>query len=227
MNLFSKIGLPDLVTFNKDLTDFLGPLAPLVVTLFNGLAFLLIMLLVARLSVIAIRAILEFNKEGSSMEGGSHSGLLIASIRSGVEAFLIALVGFLVISAGPNLLYFLAQSTAKTLTVQQTDYLPQFAGPFAGLVAAAQTAVSLGVIVLAIWFGAKIWWSALSAAGLAKASGAGQTPGSMGALNDAAKKTAILAVMAIAAFLTVRFGPQLFFQIIHGSSSLINTQLVP
>lgn len=216
MNLFSSF-LPDLVTLNPALTDFLGPFAGLVLTVLNGLAFLIIMLLVARLSTIAIRAILEFNNEKTD-----HQGVLGAAIRSGVEAFLIAVAGFIAISAGPNVLYYLANQVSTNLVAKETDYLPQFAGVFAPLVVSAQNLVSLGVIILGVFFGAKIWYGALSKADYLKI-GPDAEGGQMGRLADAAKRSAILALLIILAFVTVNKGPQLFFEVIHGTSNLVNT----
>lgn len=213
-NLFNP-PLPDLIGLNTELHTFLGPLAPLVITMLNGMAFLIIMLLVVRLSIIAIKAILVFNDEKLD-----HAGALSTAIRSGVEAFLIALAGFLVISAGPNLLYYFATSATTGLLAKETDYLPSFAGPFAGLVAAAQNVVSLGVVILGVFFGAKIWYGALAKADYAASSGSGS--GQMGALNDAAKRTAVLALLVIMGFALVLKGPQLFFSVINGGSGLIN-----
>lgn len=223
MNLFENLGIPTLVRLDPRLLEFLGPLASLVTTLLNGAAFLITILLVVRILIIAFHAITAFHNPEKA--GFSDSGeLLLQSVRSVAESFLVALVAFLVVAQGANLLYYFAVSIGKTLIVDpKKDYLPQFAGPFAGLVAAAQSAVSLGVIVLGAAIAIKKWWDALSATRLSK-SGRGNSQFQI--LNDTIRDTAILAVAVVAAFIVVRYGPNIFFDILSGGTKLISTPSV-
>jgi hypothetical protein len=219
-NLFASAGLPTIVTLDPQLIEFLGPFASIVSTLLNGLAFLIVILLVMRIVLIAGYAIREFREKDVNGEE-----VLVSAFRSGVEAFLVAAVAFLTVANGANILYFLARKTGDALIVDpKKDILPQLTGPFAGLVAAIQNLVALGIIVGAAFLAGKIVWEGLSATRYNR--GDGRIKSDFAILQDTVKKLAYLAVLTIIVFVTVRFGPSIFFGILFDTKNLITQPTV-
>ena len=212
-----------LVRLNDAVCATLGSgLSTLVVTGLNTMALGIVLYLGLKLVSIGLSALAAFNggekttdKEGKTTVTPINEGDIIrGTILSLAQVILIAVFGYLIVANGVNLLYEAGASVVGGFKPDGSgfDWL-NFTGPFKGLAATAQIFLSVGVVVFGTFLMGKSWWGYLGKSGYA---GAGSGAMKMDLLRDAIIRTAAIGLVTVMAFFAIRFGPNLFADLIFG-----------
>lgn len=212
-----------LVRLNDAVCSTLGSgLSTLIVTGLNGLALGIVLYLGFKLVSIGLSALAAFNgggksvdKDGKTVPVAVNEGDIIrGTVLSLAQVILIAVFGYLIVANGVNLLYEAGASVVGGFKPdgEGFDWL-NFTGPFKGLAATAQIFLSVGVVVFGTFLMGKSWWGYLGKSGYSGASSGGMK---MDLLRDAIIRTAAIGLVTVLAFFAIRFGPNLFAELIFG-----------
>jgi hypothetical protein len=216
-------GALSLVKVNDDVCTTLGSgLSTLVVTGLNAMALGIVLYLGFKLVAIGLSALAAFNgggkttdKEGKTTATPINEGDIIrGTVLSLAQVILIAVFGFFLVANGINILYEAGDAVVGGFNPGGTgwDWL-NFTGPFKGLAASAQIFLSVGVVVFGTFLMGKSWWGYLGKSGY---TGAGSGAMKMDLLRDATIRTAAIGLVTVIAFFAIRFGPNLFADLIFG-----------
>jgi hypothetical protein len=214
-----------LVRLNDAVCATLGSgLSTLVVTGLNAMALGIVLYLGFKLVSIGLSALAAFNgggkgttdKDGKILPaaGVNEGDIIRGTVLSLTQVILIAVFGYLIVANGVNLLYEAGNSVVSGFKPdgEGFDWL-NFTGPFKGLAATAQIFLSVGVVVFGTFLMGKSWWGYLGKSGYA---GAGSGAMKMDLLRDAIIRTAAIGLVTVMAFFAIRFGPNLFADLIFG-----------
>lgn len=212
-----------LVRLNDAVCATLGSgLSTLVVTGLNGLALGIVLYLGFKLVSIGLSALTAFNGGGKSTDKDgkpitiavNEGDIIRGTVLSLAQVILIAVFGYLLVANGVNLLYEAGASVVSGFKPdgEGFDWL-NFTGPFKGLAASAQIFLSVGVVVFGTFLMGKSWWGYLGQSGY---KGAASGAMRMDLLRDAIIRTAAIGLVTVMAFFAIRFGPNLFADLIFG-----------
>lgn len=216
-------GALSLVKVNDTVCATLGSgLSTLVVTGLNAMALGIVLYLGFKLVAIGLSALAAFNGGGKGTTdkdgkvtppaGVSEGDIIRGTVLSLAQVILIAVFGFFLVANGINILYEAGAAVVGGFNPGGTgfDWL-NFTGPFKGLAASAQIFLSVGVVVFGTFLMGKSWWGYLGKSGYASA---GSGPMKMDLLRDAIIRTAAIGLVTVIAFFAIRFGPNLFADLI-------------
>ena len=222
-----------LVRLNDEVCARLGSgLSTLVVTGLNAIALGIVLYLGFKLVTIGLSALTAFNgggksvdKDGKPVNVAVNEGEIIrGTVLSLAQVILIAVFGYFLVANGVNFLYDAGNAVVEGFKPdgEGFDWL-NFTGPFKGLAASAQIFLSVGVVVFGTFLMGKSWWGYLGQAGY---KGAASNVMKMDLLRDAIIRTAAIALVTVMAFFAIRFGPNLFAEIIFGIGKEITDPVI-
>jgi len=182
------------VVLNKAACDTLGDYTnayATVMTLFSIIIAFWFVVVVGRLGAAVIRR--SYNDEDLDATTTANFFKQLA-VSAG-----IALIGFILISRGMNMLLGLGNGAFEMLVIESKDsYLVKFGGPIGGLLLTLQNAASMLLLLIGVPIGA---WRFIRAYNKVNASGS-----DYGVLTGALKEVGFYFVMILGAWLLVRYG---------------------
>lgn len=214
--------IPNWVTLSPELNAFLGPFAGAFTGFFNIIAIVTVMWFIVIVGIQVARAFQALKDTTPGAEGKNTMKVVQDTALNLVEVVALALIVFLIVTNGPNLLFFLA-TEALGLVNPNTSDVSVYAGPFAGLFLWMQTNLALAVILFGT---AYLLWRAFTVyrtSGTKRESWTDGSDNNFGRLRAVVEDVWQTAVLIILLFLAVRYGPQLLFDLLEGSRSAIGS----
>jgi hypothetical protein len=143
----------DVVNLPQSVLNLLGPVAPIAVTLLNGLAMVVILWFLfklVRVSWWAFQAVTQKN-DGGAYEFADYGSEKILRLWAGQLAmsFVMTIILFLVVTQGLALLYAVTSILGGLVDYSaETNALPNLFGPFKGMAEKALSAIMLIILVV-------------------------------------------------------------------------------
>ena len=216
--------IPNWVTLSPELNAFLGPFAGAFTAFFNIIAIVTVMWFIVIVGIQVARAFQALRNETPGSANRNTMKVVQDTALNLVEVIALALIVFLLVTNGPNVLYFIA-TEALGLVNPTTSDVSSYAGPFAGLFRWMQTNLAIAVILFGT---AYLLWRAFT---VYRTSGTkregyafeGENTNNFARLKDVVEDVWQTAVLIVLLFLAVRYGPQLLFDLLGASRGAIGS----
>ena len=221
MDLFNALKALGLVTFTADVEKFLGVFAGPLAIILNAIAIGVVFITVIRIVMIVMTSLNAFNDAKSSDGAGSLDGgadnssiVLKGSLISILLTLGLALLAFIAVTQGVNLLYSFATGFTNDITAgSQVNAIEKWLGKgsiFTVIMLQVQNFAKIGIVLVGGVILARTLFSALS--GSKYETGDNQYT----RMSNAIKRAAIVGVITVFGFFAVADGPNQIYNLLTG-----------